>query len=245
MCLLVLAWRVAPGYPLLLAANRDERHDRPTLAAAWWTDQPSIFGGRDLVARGGWLAVDRGGRLAAVTNFRDPAALPAQRSRGALAPDFLAGTRTPTEAAAAVTASGAEYGPFNLLLLGDAELRYASNRAPGASLPPGVHVLSNTALGDDWPKTRTARAGLERWLRGGAAPEALFDLLAERGSDRGDDRYRSAHFIEGPIYGTRSSTVVTIDAAGLLTFVERSFDSTARLRGEVRERFALGRAGVG
>jgi uncharacterized protein with NRDE domain len=105
-----------------------------------------------------------------------------------------------------------------------------------------VHVLSNTALGDEWPKTRTARAGIERLLREGAAPEALFDLLAERGSGRGDDRYRSAHFIEGPIYGTRSSAVVTIDAAGLLTFVERSFDSAARLTGEVREHLELGRS---
>jgi uncharacterized protein with NRDE domain len=242
MCLLALAWRVAPGYPLLVAANRDERHDRPTHAAAGWTDRP-ILGGRDGVAHGGWLAVDRRGRLAAVTNFRDPAAAPAPRSRGALVADFLTGARSAADFAAAVAASGAEYGPFNLLLLDGAELRYASNRAPGARLTPGVHVLSNAALGTDWPKTRTARAGLERLLLEAAPVDALFELLGRRAV--GADRYLSAHFVDGPVYGTKSSTVITVDAGGTLTFIERSFDSAARLTGEVRETFALAAAPAG
>ena len=72
MCLIVVALGATPRYPLIVAANRDEQHARPTASAAWWTAPPGVFGGRDLLAGGTWLAVDRRGRFAAVTNVRDP-----------------------------------------------------------------------------------------------------------------------------------------------------------------------------
>jgi uncharacterized protein with NRDE domain len=242
MCLVALAWRATPAYPLLLAANRDERHDRPTLAAHWWSDLPDVLGGRDLRANGSWLAVDRRGRLAAVTNFRDPTAQPARLSRGALVAAFLSQPGPPAEFAAGIEPLAHDYGPFNLLLLGGDELRYASNRAPPASFAPGVRVLSNAALEDDWPKTRSARAALQTALTVESPETALFELLARRSNVPPPEGYRSAHFIEGPLYGTRSSTVITIDAGGRLNFVERTFDAETRLTGEVRESFLLPRS---
>lgn len=242
MCLAVLAWGVAARYRLLLAANRDERHGRPTAGAEWWQDLPDVLGGRDLEARGTWLAIDRGGRLAAVTNFRDPEPRPATRSRGALVADFLAGGASVDAFQHATERHEQEYGPFNLLLFDGRELRYLSNRAPPVGLAPGVHALSNAALGADWPKMSTARAGAEALLSIAAPEEALFELLARRSTAPAAERYRSAHFIEGPVYGTRSSTVITIDTAGEVTFAERSFDSAARLTSEVRETFRI-RAG--
>jgi uncharacterized protein with NRDE domain len=72
--------------------------------------------------------------------------------------------------------------------------------------------------------------------------EALFGLLAERAvAETAEERYMTSHFVVGPVYGTRSSTVVLIDRGGLVTFAERSFDSNARITGEVRESFALAR----
>src|SRR5215831_1701225 len=102
MCLVVAALGVSPRYELLFAANRDERHARPSEPAHWWRDAPDVFGGRDLVAHGTWLAVDRSGRLAAVTNFRDASAVPAPLSRGALVAEYLLGVREPAEFAAAL-----------------------------------------------------------------------------------------------------------------------------------------------
>jgi uncharacterized protein with NRDE domain len=58
MCLLVLAWRCHPRYRLVVAANRDEYHERPAAPLARWTDSPDIIGGRDLQANGAWFAVD-------------------------------------------------------------------------------------------------------------------------------------------------------------------------------------------
>ena len=239
MCLAVVAWNAAARYPLLLAANRDERHGRPTAPAAWWQDLPSVLGGRDLEAHGSWLAIDRRGRIAAVTNIRDPVPRAASRSRGALVADFVAGSGSPAEFDAAIGPHAQEYGPFNLLLFDGRELGYSSNRAPAAHLMPGVHALSNAAPSADWPKLRTARAGMEAVLNDPAPADALFELLARRSAAPAADQYRSAHFIEGPVYGTRSSTVITIDAAGSATFAERSFDSAANLTAEARETFRI------
>jgi hypothetical protein len=51
------------------------------------------------------------------------------------------------------------------------------------------------------------------------------------------ERRLSAAFIVSEGYGTRSSTVVTVDRDGCVTFVERSYDATGGVRGEVAFRF--------
>jgi uncharacterized protein with NRDE domain len=70
--------------------------------------------------------------------------------------------------------------------------------------------------------------------------EALFALLAERAPAKTpEERYMASHFVEGPVYGTRSSTVIVIGRDSQLTFAERSFDASARVTNEVRTSFAL------
>jgi uncharacterized protein with NRDE domain len=238
MCLIVIALGVAPRYPLIVAANRDEQHGRPTDAAAWWTNSPRVFGGRDLLAGGSWLAVDRRGRLAAVTNIRETERRPGPRSRGVLVTDYLGAAHSAASYSARVVEQGAEFGPFNLLIVERNALYYASNRAGIATFGPGLHAFSNAPLGTDWPKITTARAGVERLLSSPAPTEPLFELLAER-SDAAtpEQRYRASHFMVGPRYGTRCSTVVLGDVDGNLTFVERSFDADGRPGVEVRESF--------
>jgi uncharacterized protein with NRDE domain len=241
MCLVAVALGAAPRHPLLVAANRDERHARATDRARWWHDLPGIFAGRDLEAGGTWLGIDRRGRLAAVTNVRDGPPKPGPRSRGALPTDFLAGGASAAEYARRVAADGADYAPFNLLLYDGRELRYASNRAAPLALGVGLHAFSNAPHGTEWPKTASARAGLERLLDAEDPLEPLFALLADRGDEAAppEHRYMSAHFIAGPVYGTRCSTVIALDASGALSFAERSFDATGQLVGESRATFVL------
>lgn len=89
MCLILLAWQAHPGYPLVLAANRDEFHRRPTAAAQWWP-APVLLAGRDLEAGGTWLGVTHTGRWTALTNYRDPGRHRDHvRSRGELAVQWL------------------------------------------------------------------------------------------------------------------------------------------------------------
>ena len=240
MCLVVAALGVSSRHELLFAANRDERHARPSEPAHWWPDAPDVLGGRDLLAHGTWLAVDRSGRLAAVTNFRDTSAAAAPLSRGALVADYLRGAQPIEGFAAALDTRLNEYGPFSLLLREHGALRIVSNRAPAAELGVGVHAISNAAYGVEWPKVRSARAGMRGVLETPDPIDALFALLAERWPGATlEERYTTSHFVEGPVYGTRSSTVIAIGRDGQLTFAERSFDSSARITNEVRTSFAL------
>ncbi|HEX7237930.1 MAG TPA: NRDE family protein [Gammaproteobacteria bacterium] len=242
MCLIVVALGAAPRFPLIVAANRDELHARPTASAAWWRESPHVLAGRDLTAGGTWLALDRAGRFAAVTNVREPNRRAAARSRGSLVTDFFADLASAEDYSARAERDGAAFGPFNLFLYDGRELTFASNRAARARLGTGLHSFSNAPAGVEWPKTVGARAGVERLLRHAAPLEPLFDLLAERDeSGSAEERNRRTHFVVGPVYGTRCSTVVLFDAAGRATFVERSFDAAGRRVGEVHEVFEIER----
>jgi uncharacterized protein with NRDE domain len=237
MCLIVVGLDAAPGYSLLVAANRDERHARPSASAAWWSEPP-VLGGRDLEAGGTWLAMDRRGRFAAVTNIRDTEPKPGVRSRGSLVTEYLAKPTPAEHYAGRATRDGAEFGAFNLLVYDGRELWFASNRSAAARLGEGLYAFSNAPPGVDWPKTASSVARTQRLLTHASPVEALFTLLGERDASGATER---SNFVVGPMYGTRCSTVVLIDAHGRATFAERSFDAAGRPVGEVRESFVLQR----
>ena len=148
MCLIAVAWRSHPRYPLALIANRDELHARPAAAADFDPDAPGIYGGRDLVEGGSWLQVSTRRQLAAVTNVRTglrPEARP--RSRGRLVRDFVRGDVGAIDYVSSLERTGDEYGPFNLLLWVGAVLAFASNypRPVHSPVSPGLHAMSNGA----------------------------------------------------------------------------------------------------
>lgn len=249
MCLLVLAWRAHPRYRLVVAANRDEFHDRAAAPLAPWPAPAQILGGRDLRSGGAWLALDRARRFGVVTNYRE-----AQRpragapSRGELIPRFLSGEASAAEFFAQLQGAAAAYSGFNLLLADRDALWYGSNRTlPFArQLPPGVHGLSNELLDTPWPKLLRVRRAFEAWLGAPAeqSPAALFAMLADRTQSAADgalpesglppelERVLSAPFVLNPVYGTRCSTVLLLDSSGAVTFIERRFDASGAQSGE-------------
>jgi uncharacterized protein with NRDE domain len=106
MCLFLFAYNTHPEYRLILAANRDEFHARPTQAALWWNDTPDIFAGRDLEKTGTWMGVTRDGKFSALTNFRDPAQRKSNApSRGLLVSDYFRGELSPAAYLAQLTQS--------------------------------------------------------------------------------------------------------------------------------------------
>ncbi len=225
--------------PLVLAANRDEFVARPAAAADFWPDSPDILGGRDLKQGGAWLAVNRSGRWAAVTNYRDPADVrPEARSRGDLVREFVQGSAGPVEFLRRVSGERREYNGFNLLLSDGVDAYYYSNVSDEVRrLAPGVYGLSNHLLDTPWPKVASGKAEFAAALAGAApAPEDFFHVLANdrRASDAElpatgvpleIERALSARFIALPGYGTRCSTVVVRDGLGGLQFVEKSYDA--------------------
>jgi uncharacterized protein with NRDE domain len=260
MCLLALAWQAHPRYRLVVAANRDEFHERPAAPLAKWPPPAELLAGRDLRAQGSWLGVDRRRRFGVVTNFRElQRALPRAPSRGELVPRYLAtapgarGSSDAREFLAALEPHAARYSGFNLLLCDEQSLCYGSNRATpfARTLPPGVYGLANELLDTPWPKLRRVRSGFEAWLREPRPPPgALFALLADRTQTLDDSpaadtgglpaqwaRALSAPFVLHPLYGTRCSTVVLLEPGGRLYLAERRFDAAGELTGETE--FAL------
>jgi uncharacterized protein with NRDE domain len=236
MCLVAFAWHAHPSWQLVLGANRDEFHDRPSAPAAWWPEQPGLLAGRDLRAGGTWLGVTRAGRFAAVTNFRSPGETrAAARSRGELPVSFLAGDAPASTFARQAWMLRDAYNGFNLLLGDGEELWYAGSRDPEGPrrVEPGVHALSNALLDTPWPKASRSRERLGEALAQMEPERSVFALLADRSlapdeelPDTGVgiewERALSAPFIATERYGTRSSSYLAL-GPGRARFVEREF----------------------
>jgi uncharacterized protein with NRDE domain len=256
MCLILLAHKVDPRYPLILAANRDESYARPAAPAAFWDDHPDIFGGRDLEKGGTWLGLTLSGKLAAVTNYREgrkPGAAPL--SRGTLVSDFLTGELDAPDYLERVKSRGSQFNGF-ILIAGNLDALYwYSNRAQAVQeIAPGVHGLSNHLFNSSWPKVTRSKQALEALLGASEAGLAagLFEILSDRREAPDDElpdtgvglqreRELSANFICGEHYGTRASTVVLIGAEGDTLFIERSYGVGGKPLGEVARRFRLTR----
>lgn len=260
MCLILLAWRAHPEFPLVFAGNRDEAYERPSATAGFWADDPDVFGGRDLEKGGTWLGLTRTARLAAVTNYRDGSApKTAPRSRGELAAAFLRGTDEPRAYLGGVAARGSDYGAFTLIVSDLERMHWISNRGRGiGEVAPGVHGLSNHLFDTPWPKVMRGKQRVSA-LMTAKEPElirGLLDALADRTAapdpelpDTGvglqRERELSPAFIAGERYGTRASTVLLVSRSNEVMCVERRFGAQGVPQGETVQRFALYRRGSG
>lgn len=236
MCLLLIAVRTVPGKPLLLLGNRDEFRARASAAAAPWTEDTRIVGGRDLVAGGSWLALRSDGRHAAVTNVRTGLPATAPKSRGWLVRDYMLGDASPRDFLDVVHADVESYGAFNLVV-GDNDATWAYGTADTAAreLETGVHVISNGRIGVHWPKTERLRWRFVEALASSLDEEGLLDLLLDQAQpadkalpDTGVgielERLLAPVFVRGSAhYGTRASTLAHFSDDGRALMRERSF----------------------
>ncbi|OQX63901.1 MAG: hypothetical protein B5M56_01260 [Desulfococcus sp. 4484_241] len=242
MCIVFIANRCRPDYPLIIAANRDEFYDRPASPLDFWEDYPQVAAGRDMEAGGTWLGITTAGRFAAVTNFRDPRSIdPSAPSRGTLVRDFLVGSVSPRDYLLLLKDRGKAYNGFNLVA-GDMEgVYYYSNVERGVhELSPGIHGLSNHLMDTPWPKVETGKNRLLEILSGDG-PVGIEDVLAvlsdtarppdsmlpDTGVGMEWERVLSSIFVRSPVYGTRCSSVIIVDREGGCVFVERTFEPGA------------------
>ncbi len=258
MCLILFSFKAHRHFPLVVAANRDEHYSRPAAPAAFWDDLPDIYAGRDLEKGGTWMGLHGDGRFAAITNYREGVPGPAApRSRGELVSGFLAGMSTAEDFFRQAASRNAEYNPYSMIA-GDLDaLHFYSNRiAQPQRIAPGVHGLSNHLLNTPWPKVTTGTAALSS-TAGFDDPDAIsavmFPLLLndqvapdqqlpDTGITRQREKELSPPFIRGEHYGTRTSTVVLVNAAGDVFFHEKRFGPGGVPVGEDARAFRLQRA---
>ena len=246
MCLILFAHKATPGYQLIVAANRDEFFSRPTQEASFWSTERNgeqLLAGRDLQAGGTWLGINRKGRFAAVTNWRDPS-LSEQKpcSRGELAVNFLQSSLSALDFAESLQQSLDSYAGFNLLLRDQDTAIYVNNTGSVLRpLEPGIYGLSNGALNSSWPKVEQGRKGLAALIEQpqSISTDALIRMMGDQQQARDSalpntgitlarERELSAAFISKPDgnYGTRNSTAVIIENNGRMRFCEQNFDSS-------------------
>jgi uncharacterized protein with NRDE domain len=254
MCLILIAHGVHADYPLVIAANRDEYYQRPTARAAFWQDHPHILAGRDLECMGTWLGVTRGGRFAALTNFRDPRERKTEApSRGQLVSDFLASDQEPRAYLEEAAIEAPRYNGFNLLAGDIGGVFYLSSRTGAVQqLSPGIHGLSNHLLDTPWPKVERGKQRLQAALEGEFDAGTFLDLLHDRepapASELPDtgiglemERVLSPLLIVSPQYGTRASTAVLFGEDGSVSFAERTILPGGNAGATVSLRFSLDR----
>lgn len=236
MCLLFFAIDCHSDYPLIVAANRDEYYDRPTHNLHIWKDAPYLIAGKDLHKGGTWFGVTKTGRWAAVTNYREPDQTAEARSRGDLVRNYLASNSSPSAYIDEIKSHALDYNGFNLVIGHLPQAFYFSNRHPEVkALSRGVYGLSNDVLDTPWPKVEHGKKGLAQLLRfENLSTDSLFSLLADRttapdntlpstGVSIEMERLLSPGFINGEVYGTRSSTALLINRNNRLKLEERSY----------------------
>lgn len=212
MCTLVLAFRTDPRWPIVVAANRDERLHR---ASEGWALRETSNGVRyaapgDAVAHGTWIGVSAPGVLAAVTNYHAPVdgyPDPDRRSRGELVPLALAAPSVTAARAALASAPAQRWNPFHLVVADgrDAFLWWYDGEAAGLEeLAPGLHVVTESSRTGEGPRGELVRA---RWPLD-LSPSRLREVLTVHA---GAVAPEAATCIHGdPAYGTRSSTVLRL-----------------------------------
>jgi uncharacterized protein with NRDE domain len=250
MCLVVFAWKSHPDYKLILAANRDEFHRRPSQEAHWWPDLPDVLAGRDLQAGGTWLAAARSGRFATVTNYREQQRPHAGlRTRGEIVTNFVS---TDVDAMTYVSSiAGENYAGVSVLAADDGNICYVSNRGDEPTcLSPGIYGLGNASLDTPWSKLIRTKEALTALIdANNVNTTGLLRLLGDKTlapSAQVDSselpfklaRALTAPFIVSDTYGTRCSTVLLIANDGRVEFFERRFAADGTANGDSNFNFS-------
>lgn len=242
MCLAAIAINQHPKYKLVCIANRDEFHNRPAAPMQWWEDQNTLAG-VDLQAKGTWMGINKQGRFALITNVRNPGLNAASDapSRGQLVIDYLRDQRLPS------TEDKKNMAAYNLIT---ADLQanswaFETNQFEKESGQPaerqilenGIYGLSNATLNTPWPKTvaLTMKLQTELMENENLNQDWLFNVLSDESQAEDQDlpstgvpynweKMLSSIKIVSPVYGTRCTTVLTVDHQNHVNVEERSFN---------------------
>lgn len=241
MCLAVIAYLAHPDWPIIIVANRDEFHDRPSTAMHVWDCEPRVLAGKDLRAGGTWLGLSNRAHIALLTNVREPGRLsPDAPSRGKLVESYLFGTDSPEQFAKHAMSKPDVYNGYNLLVMDETGGVVISNRPTkhATRIEPGVHGLSNASLNTPWPKLTRTTAAVRQLLDSSTVihPEQMIKvmqddappddgLIPQTGLSQDRERLLASPFIRSPDYGTRCTTTLMRHRSGMTHVQELRYQS--------------------
>ncbi|MGB2740880.1 MAG: NRDE family protein [Cognaticolwellia sp.] len=240
MCILFIAVEQHPDYPVIICANRDEFHQRPTQDMHWWPEQ-NILAGKDLQAGGSWLGLSPEGYFSALTNFRRPASFDKnKRSRGDLVVQALQNDAQQTQQY--LTQASSQYNDFNLVFGPLNNLQaFDSVQQKFITLKPGFHSVCNGALDDIWPKMASGLKAIETLVTENMLDiETLFALMTNQARAEQQDLPNtglsgelelllSSIFIVSPDYGTRSSAIILQTTTGEVSVYEHNYNNQGKV----------------
>jgi uncharacterized protein with NRDE domain len=226
MCLIIFGINITPEYKFIAAANRDEFYERPTVPMHLWEGEKGILAGKDLKEGGTWMGLNRGGKFAAITNFRDMSKIrDSAPSRGQIVLNYINGNYNDKEFDEYLINKGEEYNGFNLIYGTTDYLKYYSNETGIITeLQEGrIYGLSNHLLDTEWHKLILGKEKFREAVAGNKVnKEKLFEMLNDNSRPSDDklpgtglskelERLVSSVFIKSDTYGTRSSTIVLVN----------------------------------
>lgn len=225
MCSFVLWHRIFSGYPVVVAANRDEALSRPSTSPFIWEGSPAVLAPRDDRRGGTWLGVNPRGLLIGLTNRHAVPSRPGLKSRGLLP---LNGLELASAAQVAEWVTGLDAREYNGVHLVAADPFEACLIVGGGAdggrdfrvraLEPGMHVVTNFGLGQDHPRGRRIVATHRRGRMDQAPPRPstlaplldLHELTYLWGGEHGPDA-TCVHRPPEEDYGTKSSSIIRLN----------------------------------
>ncbi len=226
MCLIVFSLNPSNEYKLILAANRDEYYSRKSLPFKWYElYNDELLAPRDLQAFGSFFGITKKGKLAFLTNYRNPTLLKTNApSRGLIVWNYL--TNNTNAKNFIETIKPEKFNPFNFVFGRIDELYYFSNINNNLiKIPEGLHVLSNSLLDINWQKTQKAKSNFQSIISSATNKNKLIDQLLDMLHDTTTYTQDLPHtgieieleiklssiFVKTPNYGTQYSYVLIVD----------------------------------
>lgn len=219
MCSVIILYRPNHDWPILLAANRDEMHERPWIAPGrHWPDRPEIVAGQDQLAGGSWLGINDFGVVAGILNRRNTLGPQAgKRSRGELVLDALDFADADAAIDMLRELDASAYRPFNMVVADNSGafwLRNDGDEVAVEKLQPGYSMITASDRNDTeslriryflprWQGTEVPEPELGRWQEWEA-------LLASRDHDLAGDVFDAMYIVSNTGFGTMSSSLIAL-----------------------------------
>ncbi|MBI2254010.1 MAG: NRDE family protein [Proteobacteria bacterium] len=219
MCSVIILSRPDHDWPILIASNRDEMHERPWEAPGrHWSDRPEVTAGRDVLAGGSWLGINDFGVVAGILNRRNTLGpQPGKRSRGELVLDALDFADAEAAIAMLQELDASAYRPFNMVVADNAHAYWLRNLGHGieaALLPPGLSMITAMDL-NDTGSART-RHFLPQWREAPVPDPAAADwdawmkILQSRDHEPKGDVFDAMYIVSNTGFGTVSSSLMAL-----------------------------------